>query len=103
MSRTRSETTSEATSNQPQKLKLEPERYEFTAASLHHFELARRHFFKLLGAGIAVFAIAKNSQTAQETAPSHGFHPQDLPTDISAWLPIGEDRRFPASSGNVQV
>ena len=103
MSRTTSEATSEATSKQPQKLKLEPERYEFTAASLHHFELARREFFKLLGAGIAVFAIAKNSQAAQETAPSHGFHPQDLPSDISAWLHIGEDGTVTAFCGKVEI
>ena len=92
------------TMNSPsQKLLLEPERYEFTSGSIHHFELARREFFKLLGAGIAVFAIAKNSQAAQETAPSHGFHPQDLPSDISAWLHIGEDGAVTAFCGKVEI
>jgi CO/xanthine dehydrogenase Mo-binding subunit len=90
-------------SNQSQNLILEPERYEFTSGSTHHFELARREFFKLLGAGIAVFAIAKNSQAAQETAPSHGFHSQDLPSDISAWLHIGEDGVVTAFCGKVEI
>jgi nicotinate dehydrogenase subunit B len=94
---------SRTSSQQPQKPFLEPERYEFTSAPLHHFELARREFFKLLGAGIAVFAIAKNSQAAQETAPSHGFHPQDLPSDISAWLHIGEDGTVTAFCGKVEI
>jgi len=52
--------------SQPQTLILEPERYEFSSGSIHHFDLARREFFKLLGAGIAVFAVATNSRAAQE-------------------------------------
>jgi len=90
-------------SNQREKLTVEPERYELTSGSIHHFELARREFFKLLGAGIAVFAVAKKSQAAQETAPSHGFHPQDLSTDIAAWLHIGEDGTVTAFCGKVEI
>jgi nicotinate dehydrogenase subunit B len=82
---------------------FEPERYEFTSGSLHHFDLARREFFKLLGAGIAVFAVATKSQAAQETAPSHGFHPQELPSEISAWLHIGEDGTVTAFCGKVEI
>ena len=81
----------------------EPERYEFTAASLHHFELWRRDFFKLLGAGIAVFAIAKDALAAQETVPSRGFHMEELPKEISAWLHIGEDGGVTAFTGKVEI
>src|SRR5579859_4584949 len=81
---------------------LEPERYEFSSGSIHHFDLARREFFKILGAGIAVFAIAKDAQ-AQETAPSRGFHPQELPQEISAWLHIGEDGTVTAFSGKAEM
>jgi nicotinate dehydrogenase subunit B len=88
---------------QPQMVNVEPERYELTSGSIHHFEIARREFFKLLGAGIAVFAVATNSQATQETAPSHGFHPQDLPTDIAAWLHIGEDGAVTAFCGKVEI
>ncbi len=82
---------------------LEPERYELSSGSIHHFDLARREFFKILGAGIAVFAIAKNAQAAQETAPSRGFHPRELPQEISAWLHIGEDGAVTAFSGKAEM
>jgi isoquinoline 1-oxidoreductase len=94
---------SETTGHKTEKLLLEPERYEFTSRPIHHFELARREFFKLLGSGIAVFAITKNAQAVQETAPSHGFHPQDLPTDISAWLHVGEDGTVTVFCGKVEI
>ena len=91
-------------SNLTQKLIPEPERYEFHAGSMHHFELARRDFFKLLGAGIAVFAIAKDSLAMQETAPSpHGFHNEELPNDIAAWLHIGEDGSVTAFTGKAEI
>jgi nicotinate dehydrogenase subunit B len=94
--------TAATVTSRSQKPSLEPERYEFTFGPIHHFDLARRDFFKLLGAGIAVFAITKNA-AAQETAPSHGFHPQDLPSDISAWLHIGEDGTVTAFCGKVEI
>jgi isoquinoline 1-oxidoreductase len=80
----------------------EPERYELRSKPLHHFELFRRDFFKLLGAGIAVFATAKDS-LAQETAPSRGFHSEELPTQISAWLHVGEDGSITVFTGKVEV
>jgi nicotinate dehydrogenase subunit B len=94
---------STAMNSQSRKLILEPERYEFTSGSIHHFELARREFFKLLGAGIAIFATAKNSEAGQETPPSHGFHLQDLPCEINAWLHIGEDGTVTAFCGKVEI
>jgi nicotinate dehydrogenase subunit B len=81
----------------------EPERYEFTAGPIHHFELARRDFFKFLGAGIAVFAVTKDSLAKQETAPTKGFHSEELPQDISAWLHIGEDGKVTAFTGKVEI
>jgi len=82
----------------------EPERYEFSAAPMHHFELARRDFFRFLGAGIAVFAVAKSSLAAtQETAPTKGFHPEELPEEITAWLHVGEDGMVTAFTGKVEI
>lgn len=81
----------------------EPERYEFNAAPIHRFDLARRDFFKFLGAGIAVFAVAKSAPAAQETAPTRGFHPEELPTDITAWLHVGEDGSVTAFTGKVEI
>jgi nicotinate dehydrogenase subunit B len=85
------------------KFQPEPERYEFTAAPMHRFELPRRDFFKFLGAGIAVFAVARDTLAAQETAPTQGFHQEELPKDITAWLHIGEDGNVTAFTGKVEI
>src|SRR5258708_10637447 len=93
-----------AMSGPAEKFVLEPERFEFTASPLHQFELARRDFFKILGAGIAVFAIAKDAFAAQETAPGHrSFHTEDLPKDISAWLHVGEDGSVTGFTGKAEI
>jgi nicotinate dehydrogenase subunit B len=82
----------------------EPERYEFRVAPIHHFELARRDFFKLLGAGIAVFAVAKNSPAMQETAPGpRSFHSEELPKEITSWLHVGEDGAVTGFTGKVEI
>src|SRR5256885_6510462 len=86
------------------KFVLEPDRYEFAAAPMHQFELARRDFFKLLGAGIAVFAIAKDATAEQETAPGHrSFHNEEWPKDINAWLHIGEDGTVTGFTGKAEI
>src|SRR5438309_2024455 len=86
------------------KFVLEPERYEFAAAPMHQFELARRDFFKLLGAGIAVFAIAKDATAEQETAQGHrSFHNEEWPKDINAWLHIGEDGTVTGFTGKAEI
>ena len=85
------------------KFRIEPERYEFRSAPLHQFELARRDFFKILGAGIAVFSVAKNSEALQETAPGPHIAPPQLPKDITSWLHIGDDGIATAFTGKVEV
>jgi CO/xanthine dehydrogenase Mo-binding subunit len=80
-----------------------PERYEFRASPIHQFELARRDFFKLLGAGIAVFAVAKDSQAMQETAPSRAFHNEELPKEITSWLHLGEDGTVTGFTGKAEI
>jgi nicotinate dehydrogenase subunit B len=86
------------------KFAIEPERYEFRAVPIHQFELARRDFFKILGAGIVVFAIPRDTRAAQETAPGHrSFHSEELPKEISAWLHIGEDSRVMGFAGKAEI
>ena len=64
---------------------LEPERYEFRAMPMHQFALERRDFLKLFGAGLAVFAVAKDVSAMQETAPGpRGFHNEELPKETGA-------------------
>jgi nicotinate dehydrogenase subunit B len=83
---------------------LEPERYEFRALPMHQFALGRRDFFKIFGAGLAVFAVAKNVSAMQETAPGpRGFHAEELPKEIGAWLHIGEDGTVTGFAGKAEI
>jgi CO/xanthine dehydrogenase Mo-binding subunit len=83
---------------------LEPERYEFRAMPMHQFALGRRDFFKIFGAGLAVFAVAKDISAMQETAPGpHGFHNEELPKEIGAWLHIGEDGTVTGFAGKAEI
>ncbi len=82
----------------------EPERYEFSAAPMHQFELARRDFFKVLGAGSAVFVVAKEALPAQETAAgSRSFHNEELPKEITSWLHVGEDGVVTGFTGKAEM
>jgi nicotinate dehydrogenase subunit B len=80
-----------------------PERYEFRALPIHQFALERRDFLKLFGAGLVVFAVVKRVP-AQETAPGpKAFHPEELPTEIGAWLHIGEDGKVTGFVGKAEI
>jgi isoquinoline 1-oxidoreductase len=88
----------------PQNFTIDPERFEFIAAPIHQFELARRDFFKILGAGIAVFVVAKDTLAAQETAPgSRSFHSEELPKEITSWLHVGEDGIVTGFTGKAEM
>lgn len=81
----------------------EPERYEFCAVPMHQFALERRDFLKLLGAGMVVFAVVKDA-SAQETAPGpKAFHNEELPTEIGAWLHIGQDGNVTGFVGKAEM
>jgi nicotinate dehydrogenase subunit B len=82
---------------------IEPERYEFLAEPIHHFELQRRDFFKLLGAGIAVFSVAKQAADAQESGGARSFRGEEAPKDIASWLHIGDDGRVTVFTGKVEI
>src|SRR5690348_16781021 len=87
-----------------QNFAAEPERFEFSGAPLHKFDLARREFFKFLGAGIAVFVVAKESLAAQETpAGSRSFHNEELPKEITSWLHVGEEGVVTGFTGKAEV
>src|SRR5258707_3369493 len=83
---------------------LEPERYEFRAMPMHQFALGRRDFFKIFGAGLAVFGVAKDVTGMQETAAGpRGFHNEELPKEIGAWLHIGEDGTVTGFAGKAEI
>src|SRR5258708_27071321 len=82
----------------------EPERYEVRALGMRQFALGRRDSFKIVGAGMAVFAVAKNVSAMQETAPGpHGYHQEELPKEIGAWLHIGEDGKVTGFAGKAEI
>ena len=82
----------------------EPERCEFREAPLHCFALNRRDFFKFFGAGIMVFAAAKDALALQESGgAARQNHSDELPKEITAWLHIGEDGSVTAFTGKVEI
>ncbi len=84
---------------------VEPERYEFTAAPAYHFELHRRDFFKLLGAGILVFCVLNDASALQESGrpAGGGQFGEPLPKEIGAWLHIGENGVVTVYTGKVEI
>jgi nicotinate dehydrogenase subunit B len=87
----------------PEKFIPEPERYELHSTSIHHFNLQRRDFFKVMGAGIAIFTVAANAATAQESGARRHNGDQDQPRDISSWLHINDDGIVTVFTGKVEV
>jgi nicotinate dehydrogenase subunit B len=87
----------------PAAFDAEPERYELHSPSLHHFSLQRRDFFKVLGAGIAVFSVAANALTAQESGVRRANRDQEQPKDISSWLHIDDEGVITVFTGKVEV
>ena len=82
---------------------FEPERYELRASAWHHFNLQRRDFFKVLGAGIAIFTVAANALKAQESGARRQNSDRDHPKDISSWLHINDDGMVTVFTGKVEV
>jgi nicotinate dehydrogenase subunit B len=87
----------------PEKFVLEPERYELRSSALHQFNLQRRDFFKVMGAGIAIFTVAANASAAQESGARRHDGDQDQPKDISSWLHINDDGIVTVFTGKVEV
>jgi CO/xanthine dehydrogenase Mo-binding subunit len=90
-------------SDPAEKFAPEPERYEFRSGPLHHFALLRRDFFKLVGAGIAVLVVARESLAFQDTGGARRFRGEELPRAITAWLHVGEDGGVTVFTGKVEV
>src|SRR5438445_2920743 len=87
----------------PAKFVLEPERYEIRSNALHHFSLQRREFFKMMGAGIAIFSVVANVVAGQESWGRRCNRDQAQPKDISSWLHISDDGMVTVFSFKVEV
>src|SRR6266851_1852792 len=90
-------------STAPEKFLPEPERYELHSGAIHHFNLQRRDFFKVMGAGIAIFTVAANASAAQESGKRRHHGDQDQPRDISSWLHVNDDGIVTVFTGKVEV
>jgi nicotinate dehydrogenase subunit B len=87
--------------NPDPQIPLEPERYELNAPPAYRFEVDRREFFKLLGAGMLVIGVLKKAHAFQESG--RGKSGASLPTDIGAWLHIGENGVVTVYTGKAEV
>lgn len=85
-----------------QELSLEPERYELREALPYHFEVDRREFFKVLGCGVVVLLLVEGA-VAQESGGSRRGRNQPRPTELSAWLHIGEDGTVTVFTGKAEM
>jgi nicotinate dehydrogenase subunit B len=85
---------------------IEPERYEFFESPRYQFEVDRRDFFKILGAGIVVCFAVTNSGAQQQArrrrGGGRGFG-RAMPKELGAWLHINEAGEVTAFSGKVEI
>jgi isoquinoline 1-oxidoreductase len=85
---------------QPQSdIVIEPERYEFFEDPAFALELDRRDFFRLVGGGLVV-ALFLRALPAQAQRGGFGGN---QPTDLGAWLHVGEDGAVTVYTGKVEV
>ncbi|MBI1789495.1 MAG: xanthine dehydrogenase family protein molybdopterin-binding subunit [Acidobacteria bacterium] len=77
----------------------EPERYELAQGPAYRFELDRRDFFQLLGAGLVVVL----TLPAQESGRGGRRGSGAAPKEIAAWLHVGEDGLVTVYTGKAEV
>jgi isoquinoline 1-oxidoreductase len=83
---------------------LEAERYELHAGPVHHFDLARRDFFKVFGGGVVVLLLVEGG-LGQESGGGRrrGGPGQRRPQELGAWLHVGEDGEVTVFTGKAEV
>jgi nicotinate dehydrogenase subunit B len=84
-------------------MEIEPERYELREPSLHHFHLVRRDFFRLLGAGLLVACVLKETSAFQESGARARQNGESFPKEIGAWLHIGENGIVTVYTGKAEM
>jgi isoquinoline 1-oxidoreductase len=84
---------------------VEAERYELSEPLPYRFDLDRREFFKLLGGGLVVLCLV-GPALGQESGGGGrrgGGRGGQIPSDINAWLHIGEDGAITVFTGKAEV
>ena len=79
---------------------IEPERYEFSEPQRFLFEVQRRDFLRVVGAGLVVMVALPTTSTAQESGQS-GQGRADA--DLAAWLHIDDRGAVTAYTGKVEI
>jgi CO/xanthine dehydrogenase Mo-binding subunit len=87
----------------PEQIVIEPERYELAESPAYHFEIDRRDFIKVLGCGVAVFLVLRDSAAAQESGRRRFSFNEHLPQNIGAWLHVSEKGRVTVYTGKVEI
>ncbi|HEX4119373.1 MAG TPA: molybdopterin cofactor-binding domain-containing protein [Verrucomicrobiae bacterium] len=84
---------------------IEAERYELSEPPRYRFDVDRREFFKLLGSGLVVlcFVVPGLAQESGGAARRRGGRDGRIPSDINAWLHIGEDGTVTVFTGKAEV
>jgi len=83
---------------------IEAERYELFERPHYRFQVDRREFFKQLGCGLVVLCVTAPALAQESGGPRRrgGRGPQ-LPSQIDAWLHIGEDGAITVFTGKAEV
>jgi isoquinoline 1-oxidoreductase len=82
---------------------IEPERYELALPPAYHFDMGRRDFFRILGAGVLVISVWNEGSAQQESGGGRRQFGGSTPNEIGAWLHIGEDGIITAYTGKAEV
>ena len=79
---------------------IEADRLELFAGPAYRFDLARRDFFRVVGAGVAV-ACTVPTVDAQESGRNQ--RGGEAPRQVSAWLHIAENGAVTVFTGKTEV
>ena len=81
--------------------RLEPERYEFFEGRRFSFDVDRRDFMRVFGAGLVIF-VASGEALAQESGRAARSQ-QSPPGDLGAWLHVDESGHARVCTGKVEI
>ena len=76
------------------------ERYELFEGPIYRFAVDRRDFLKTVSTGLVVLLVAPRLGAGQESGRGFGDR---MPTDVSAWLHIGEDGAITVFTGKTEI
>ena len=82
-------------------MSVDVERYELSEPRRYVFELERRDFIRLFGAGLVV-AVAATETLAQESGRTRAQGRGDTP-DLAAWIHIDENGHASVNTGKVEI